>query len=210
VQPPLAARVDQAVSHQRLQHVQPACPLPRYRQTRRPEVIQPELIPHMAGQPAGPPLPWPMQPQPAELDMHHIAVQRRCRTILRKQRDLSGLLAALVLETSRQARGISSRVLLLHPAELRPPPPYGSGARDVERGIGGTEATQDDHRLPAGAGTCGADPATAQGSLANGGWCWPGRCGSHPGRRQSRSAVAIACWRHTRGGPILWPAPGPR
>ena len=28
--------------------------------------------------------------------MHHIAVQRRCRTILRKQCDLSGLLAALV------------------------------------------------------------------------------------------------------------------
>src|SRR6202011_5982947 len=96
VQPPLAAGVDQAVRHQRLQHVQPACSLPRCGQTRRPEIIQPQLIPHMAGQPARAPLPWPVQPQTAEPDMHHIAIQRRCRTILRKQRDLSGLVAALV------------------------------------------------------------------------------------------------------------------
>ena len=103
VQPPLTAGVDQAVSHQRLQHVQPACPLPRCGQTRRPEIIQPQLIPHMAGQPARAPLPRPVQPQAAEPDMHHIAVQRRCRTILRKQRDLSGLLAALVKRFDRLA-----------------------------------------------------------------------------------------------------------
>ena len=96
VQPPLAAGVDQAVGNQRLQHVQPPRPLPRCGQPRRPEIIQPQLIPHMTGQPAGAPLPWPVQPQTAQPDMHHIAVQCRCLPILGEQRDLSGLLAALV------------------------------------------------------------------------------------------------------------------
>ena len=96
MQPPLAAGIDQAVGDQRLQHVQPPCPFPRYRQPRRPEVIQPQLIPQMARQPASAPLPRPVQPQTAQPDMHHIAVQRRCRPILGEQRDLSGLLAALV------------------------------------------------------------------------------------------------------------------
>ena len=50
----------------------------------------------MARQPAGAPLPRPVQPQSAEPDMHHIAVQRRRVPILGEQRDLSGLLAALV------------------------------------------------------------------------------------------------------------------
>ena len=103
VQPPLAAGVDQAVGDQRLQHVQPPCPLPRRRQPGRPEVIQPQLIPHMAGQPAGAPLPRPVQPQTAQPDMHHIAVQCRCLPILGEQRDLSGLLAVLVKRLNRPA-----------------------------------------------------------------------------------------------------------
>jgi hypothetical protein len=45
VQPPFAARIDQSISDQGLQHVQPACPLPRWGQTWRPELIQLKLIP---------------------------------------------------------------------------------------------------------------------------------------------------------------------
>ena len=103
MQPPLAAGVDQAVGDQRLQHVQPPCPLPRCGQPGRPEIIQPQLIPHMAGQPAGAPLPRPVQPQTAQPDMHHIAVQCRCLPILGEQRDLSGLLAVFVERLDRPA-----------------------------------------------------------------------------------------------------------
>ena len=103
VQPPLAAGIDQAIGDQRLQHVQPPCPLPRRRQPWRPEIIQPQLIPHMAGQPAGAPLPRTVQPKTAEPDMHHIAIQCRCLPILGKQRDLSGLLAIFVERIDRPA-----------------------------------------------------------------------------------------------------------
>ena len=78
MQPPLAAGVDQAVGDQCLQHVQPPCALPRGGQPGRPEIIQPQLIPHMTRQPAGAPLSRPVQPQTAQPDMHHIAVQCRC------------------------------------------------------------------------------------------------------------------------------------
>ena len=65
--------------------------------------VQPQLIPHMAGQPAGAPLPRPVQPQTAQPDMHHIAVQCRCQSILGEQRDLPGLLAAFVKCLNRPA-----------------------------------------------------------------------------------------------------------
>jgi len=45
MQPPLTARIDQSIGDQGLQHVQPACPLARYRQSWRPELIQLKLIP---------------------------------------------------------------------------------------------------------------------------------------------------------------------
>src|SRR3954449_2381176 len=79
-------RVDQPVGHQRLQHVQPTRSLSRGRQSWRPEVIQPQLIPQMAGQPAGAPLSRPVQPQSAEPDMHHIAIQNWRRAVLGEQR----------------------------------------------------------------------------------------------------------------------------
>ena len=105
---------------QRLQHVQPPCPLPRCGQPWRPEVIQPQLIPHMAGQPAGAPLPWPMQPQTAQSDMHHIAVQCRCVPILGKQRDLSGLLAVLVKRLDRPAPRAPLRIIDLAQVQHMP------------------------------------------------------------------------------------------
>src|SRR6266853_2608253 len=103
MQPPLAAWVDQPVGHQRLQHVQPTRSLSRGRQSWRPEVIQPQLIPQMAGQPAGAPLPRPVQPQSAEPDMHHIAIQNWRRAVLGEQRDLPRVLASLVERFDRSA-----------------------------------------------------------------------------------------------------------
>src|SRR5580692_3199864 len=57
----------------------------------------------MTRQPAATPLPWPVQPQAAEPDLHHIAIQWRRRTILRKQRDLAAGLPALVERLDRTA-----------------------------------------------------------------------------------------------------------
>ena len=77
VQPPLAAGVDQPVAHQRLEHVQPARALARRRQLVGPEVVQPQLAPQLAGEPAGPPLPRLAQFQGVEPDVHGLATQRR-------------------------------------------------------------------------------------------------------------------------------------
>ena len=48
-------------------------------------------------------MPRPAQPQSAEPDMHHIAIQSRRRTILGEQRDLSRFLASLVERFDRLA-----------------------------------------------------------------------------------------------------------
>ncbi len=104
MQPPLTAGIDQSVSHQRrLQHVQPACPLSRFRQARRPQRIQLKLIPQMARQPAATPLPRPAKQQAPEPDMHHIAIRWRRCTILGKQRDLFAALPSLVERLDRLA-----------------------------------------------------------------------------------------------------------
>src|SRR6201997_5360884 len=128
MQPPLAAWVDQPVGHQRLQHVQPTRSLSRGRQSWRPEVIQPQLIPQMAGQPAGAPLPRPVQPQSAEPDMHHIAIQNWRRAVFGEQRDLPRVLASLVERFDRSApRGFLAVIDLAQIQHLplprpRPPP----------------------------------------------------------------------------------------
>src|SRR5277367_959388 len=57
----------------------------------------------MARQPTPTPLPWPAESQVAEPDMDHIAIQRRRRTILRKQRDLFAGTPALVERLDRLA-----------------------------------------------------------------------------------------------------------
>src|SRR4051812_15152341 len=59
----------------------------------------------MACQPAPAPLPWAAQAQTTEPDMHHITVQQRRCTILRKQRDLFATLPALVERLDRLAPG---------------------------------------------------------------------------------------------------------
>ncbi len=57
----------------------------------------------MARQPTATPLSWAAKSQTTEPDMHHIVIQRRRRTILRKQRDLFAGLPALIERLDRLA-----------------------------------------------------------------------------------------------------------
>lgn len=85
VQPPLAARIDQLVRRQRLQHVQPARPLAARRQPRPPEAIQFQPIPQLQRQPARAPLPRTPNRQLADLHPNRLAGQLRSLPILREQ-----------------------------------------------------------------------------------------------------------------------------
>src|ERR1700758_1894139 len=57
----------------------------------------------MARQPASTPLPWAAESQTTQPDVHHVAIQRRRRTILGKQRDLFAGLPALIERLDRLA-----------------------------------------------------------------------------------------------------------
>src|SRR5712691_3793280 len=70
VQSPLAAWINQPIADQRLQDVLPAGSFPRIRQTARPEAVQLELLVQMTRQPAGTPLPRPMQLHRLEPNLH--------------------------------------------------------------------------------------------------------------------------------------------
>ena len=89
VQAPLAARIDQPVAGQDLQHVEPARALPARRQARRPEPVQLQPVPQGQGQPAGPPLARVVQRHLRDVDLHHLAVQLGRLPVLGKQRHLT-------------------------------------------------------------------------------------------------------------------------
>ena len=91
MQPPFAARRDQLIARQCLQHVQPARALARRRQRRAPELVQPQLIPQDHRQPARAPLTRAARTHAAQSDRNHVAVENRRRTVLREQRDLRRL-----------------------------------------------------------------------------------------------------------------------
>ena len=74
VQPPLRARIDQSIGHQRLEHLQPRRALARRRQARAPETVQLELLPQLQGQPARAPLARPRQAQLAQTHADRIDV----------------------------------------------------------------------------------------------------------------------------------------
>jgi hypothetical protein len=61
VQAPLAARIDQAVTHERLKDVSPTGAFATVGQARFPEPIEFQLLVQLAGEPARAPLPRPMQ-----------------------------------------------------------------------------------------------------------------------------------------------------
>src|SRR6266478_6874736 len=61
MQTPFAARINESIADQGLQNMLPASSLSTIGQTLGPEIIQPQLLVQMAGQPTGSPLPRPMQ-----------------------------------------------------------------------------------------------------------------------------------------------------
>jgi hypothetical protein len=104
MQPPLAARGNQLIARQRLQHIQPTRALPRGRQRRAPELVQSQLIPQNHRQPARAPLTRAAQTHAAQSDRNHVAIENRRTTVLGEQRDLRRL-SRLVEHLDRAAPG---------------------------------------------------------------------------------------------------------
>ncbi len=97
VQAPLAAGIDQPVAHQRLQDVPPLLPLTRVPQTRRPELIEAQLLVQLTSQPARAPLPRPVQFHRVEPDLHAVTIGAgRNLAIGGEQRQLPMPLAAFI------------------------------------------------------------------------------------------------------------------
>src|SRR5580658_2410581 len=63
VKTPFTARIDQLIADQRLQHMQPAGPLPRWLQPTIPELNHTQQAPQSTAQPARTPLPRPAKTQ---------------------------------------------------------------------------------------------------------------------------------------------------
>jgi hypothetical protein len=124
IEPPLAAGIQQPIGHQDLQHPIPARALAAGRQAGRPKLIQPQLFPQLARQPASAPLPGPVQREFAEPNPHDIRVGHRADAVLGKQRhrararlafleNLDGLAPGLFLTVIDLAQ--VERVALHHP-----------------------------------------------------------------------------------------------
>ena len=75
VQPPFAARIDQTIHPQGLQHMQPVGAFARAAQPGSPECVEFQIVPQPQAKPAGAPLPGFLQTHAVELDMHHGAGQ---------------------------------------------------------------------------------------------------------------------------------------
>ena len=88
MQPPLAARREQAIGHQHEQDQIPARALAVGGQPVCPEAIESKLLPQRQGEPAAAPLPRPAEPHLRELEADHGVVRRQAlAAILGKQRD---------------------------------------------------------------------------------------------------------------------------
>ncbi len=97
VQPPFAARRQQAIGDQYEQHLIPARPLAAHAQPLAPELVQLQLPPQQQRQPARAPLPRPAQPQLRQLDVDDRGVRQQSFTaVLRKQRQREGLRRAVL------------------------------------------------------------------------------------------------------------------
>ena len=105
MQTPLATRVDETVSHQGLEHIQPARPLAAGGQPRLPEGVQLQEIPQPAGQPTGAPLARTTQLQSAQFDLDHRAGQFRRLAVLREQGHLRRGAAVLIKDLNGLAPG---------------------------------------------------------------------------------------------------------
>src|SRR6266446_6102779 len=117
VQPPFAARRQQAIGDQYEQHLIPARPLAAHAQPLAPELVQLQLPPQQQRQPARAPLPRPAQPQLRQLDVDDRGVRQQSFTaVLRKQRQREGLRrAAPSSKTSIDRHHANSCVSLISP-----------------------------------------------------------------------------------------------
>ena len=77
VQAPLAARIDEPVKHESLQHLLPSRPLAAGRKFFPPKIPEPELLPQLAAQPARAPLARPAQRHLPEPQAHRKRPLRR-------------------------------------------------------------------------------------------------------------------------------------
>jgi hypothetical protein len=109
MQTKLAARRDQPIHHQQLQHLGPAHAFAPRVQTRAPELCQPQLMPQLAGQPAIAERARTPQFQPAQLDLQTVDGILRNRPVIRKQTDLLALAPLLV----KDLNALAPRLLLL-------------------------------------------------------------------------------------------------
>src|SRR5467141_4339506 len=97
VQPPFAARRQQAIGDQYEQHLIPARPLAAHAQPLAPELLQLQLPPQQQRKPTRAPLPRPAQPQLRQLDADDRNVRQQSFTaVLRKQRQRAGLRGAIL------------------------------------------------------------------------------------------------------------------
>jgi hypothetical protein len=102
VQPPFAARCQQAIGDQYQQHLIPARPLAAHAKPLRPELIELQLAPQQQRQPARAPLPWPAQTQFRQPDPDDRGVgQQPFTAILRKQRQRARLRGAVLQNRDR-------------------------------------------------------------------------------------------------------------
>src|SRR5208282_3746860 len=106
VQTPLAARIDEPVTDQRLEDVPPAGSFAGIGQTGRPEAVELQLLVELAGEPARAPLPRPMQLHGSEPDLHAMTLGVfRQRTISGEQGQLGRLTRLLVEGLDHPAPG---------------------------------------------------------------------------------------------------------
>jgi hypothetical protein len=82
---PFAARRDEPISRQHLQHVVPARPFAASGKAFGPEAIELQLAPQDAGEPAGAPLARPAEPHLREPQADHVFALGGLATIFRKQ-----------------------------------------------------------------------------------------------------------------------------
>ena len=111
VQAPLAARIDEPVKHESLQHLLPSRPLAAGRKFFPPKIPEPELLPQLAAQPARAPLARPAQRHLPEPQAHHgefPGAHLLRRVLLGEERDLP----RRILILADQLDGLAPRSLL--------------------------------------------------------------------------------------------------
>ena len=102
MQPPLAARCQQAIGDQYEQHLIPARPLTTHAEPLGPELIELQFPPQHQRQPACAPLPRPAQPQFRQLYVDDRGVcQQPFAAVLRKQRQRAGLRSTVLQNRNR-------------------------------------------------------------------------------------------------------------